>query len=226
MKPELKIDYATHKAAKFACENWHYSKRIPVNKLLKYSVYENGIFIGVIIYGVGASATLHKQFNLENVEVCELVRIALKKHINPVSKMIAITLKKIKKDNPNLRIIVSFADTNQNHNGAIYQASNWIYTGISAKVTEYFYNNKWRHTTDVYKRLNSESIKNLKKRKRDGKHRYIYPLDKEMKDFCLKLSKPYPKKCVGGVESDTSGVHPEEGGALPTPTLIEELCQT
>lgn len=43
------------------------------------------------------------------------------------------------------------------------------------------------------------------------------------KEFCLKLSKPYPKKCVEGVESDTSGVHLEEGGAVPTSTLMESI---
>lgn len=218
MKANLKIDYATHAAAKYACENWHYSKRIPVNKLLKYAIYENDVFIGVIIYGVGASAVLGNQFGLKNIEVCELVRIALKKHENEVSKMIGITLKLLKRKEKGIKVVVSFADTNENHHGGIYQASNWIYTGISSKTLEYFYNGKWRHVTDVYKRLKPEKIKTLPKREKPGKYRYVFPLDKEMKEFCIKLSKPYPKR-VSGVESDISGVHPEEGGAVPTDTL-------
>ena len=218
MKAELKIDWATHESAKYACENWHYSKRIPVNKLLKFAVYENNKFIGVIIYGVGASANLGNQFGLKNIEVCELVRIALNKHENEVTKMISITLKLLKKTNPGIKVVVSFADTNENHHGGVYQGSNWIYSGMSQKTTEYFYNGKWRHVTDVYKRLKPNKIKTLQKREKPGKHRYLFPLDKDIKEYCIKLSKPYPKR-VSSVESDISGVHPEEGGAVPTDTL-------
>jgi hypothetical protein len=32
VKPELKIDWASHEAAKYACENWHYSKCLPAGK--------------------------------------------------------------------------------------------------------------------------------------------------------------------------------------------------
>ena len=31
-KANLKIDWATHEAAKYACTNWHYSKSVPINK--------------------------------------------------------------------------------------------------------------------------------------------------------------------------------------------------
>lgn len=34
-------------------------------------------------------------------------------------------------------ILVSYADSAQGHHGYIYQATNWIYTGISAKRTEW-----------------------------------------------------------------------------------------
>ena len=96
----IKIAYVDHKAALFACKQWHYSKRIPVNKLVKIGIWENDIYIGVIIFGVGASATIHKQFNLENTEVCELVRVALSKHKIEVSYLISRALKLLKELNP------------------------------------------------------------------------------------------------------------------------------
>ena len=236
MKPELKIDYATHKAAKFACENWHYSKTIPVPPLVKFSVYENNKFIGCIIFSRGASSNISKPFGLEQIEVCELTRVALKKHESNVSKMVSIAIKMLRKQNPKIKIIVSYADPNNGHNGSIYQALNFIYIGETAKTNKYYdKTGKMWHSRQVsekgYNIQYGERVKALKpsellKCKEKGKYKYVYPLDSTMKEFCLKLSKPYPKKCVGGVESDTSGVHPEEGGALPTPTLIEELCQT
>jgi len=139
----LKLDFCSHKAAKFACENWHYSKKTPVNKLVKIGVWESKKFIGVILFGVGASATAHIQYSLGRFQVCELVRVALKRHKAPVSRMIKIAIILLKKECPGIKLITSFADTYQGHTGGIYQAGNWVYTGTSSKVTEYFFNGKW-----------------------------------------------------------------------------------
>ncbi|GAG75218.1 unnamed protein product [marine sediment metagenome] len=188
----IKIDYVDHKAALFACRRWHYSKRIPVNKLCKIGIWEDDIFIGVIIFGVGASAHLHEQFNLERYEVCELVRVALNRHKIEVSYLVKKSLKMLKESNPVLKVCVSFADPSENHFGAIYQAGNWIYTGKSAQESEYFYNKKWRHATDVCKRLKPEDIKKLDRRKRQGKYRYVMPLNKKIRRRIIKSSKPYP----------------------------------
>ncbi len=212
---ELRIDWATHEAAKYACEKWHYSKRMPVNKLQKIGVYENESFVGVIIFGLGASATLHKQFGLKNTEVCELVRVALNKHQTPVTRMIAIAIKFLSRSCPGIRIIVSFADPTEGHHGGIYQGGGWIYTGMREPTLEYFHNGGWRHATDVCKRLTREKIKTLSKRKKQGKYRYIMPLDDEMKKQIALLAKPYPKRDKQAIAGD----HPDSGGAAPTITL-------
>ena len=213
-KVKLKLDWATHASAKYACENWHYSKRIPVNKLVKIGVWENDDFKGVIIFGVGASATAHIQYRLKREELCELVRVALKRHSTEVSRLIKIAISMMKKENPKLKLISSFADTYQNHHGGIYQAGNWVYAGLSAKVREYFFNGKWRHATDVYKRLNSEQIKKLPIQEKPGKHKYLMPLNKEMHDKIKHLSKPYPKRIK---HKSNAPRHPlGEGGAVPT----------
>jgi hypothetical protein len=214
-RPELKIDWATYEAAKYACLHWHYSKKIPVNKLLKIGIWEGGEFVGVIIFGVGASAVIHRQFSLKQTEVCELVRIALKEHASPVSRMISIALRFLQKNAPLLRVVVSFADPNEGHHGGIYQATNWIYTGKSAVTTEYFYNGDWRHVTDVYKRLTGGAIKNLPNRKKPGKYRYVMPLDDEMRKQIEPLRKPYPKRDKQAIGSDQE----HSGGAAPTVTL-------
>ena len=38
---------------------------------------------------------------------------------------------------PNPRIVVSYADTEQEHIGVVYQATNFLYTGLSDKRTEW-----------------------------------------------------------------------------------------
>jgi hypothetical protein len=48
-----------------------------------------------------------------------------------------------------------------------------------------------------------------------GKHCYLMPLDKEMKNTIMKLAKPYPKRDKQANSSDQL----ESGGATPTITL-------
>ena len=128
-KADLRIDWATHEAAKHACVNWHYSGCLPAGKLVKVGAWENGKFIGVVLFGRGATPNLGRPYNLGQDECVELVRIALTKHENAVSRIAALAMKFLHKANPKLRLIVSFADQSQGHHGGIYQAGNWVYNG-------------------------------------------------------------------------------------------------
>jgi len=213
----LKIDWATHEAAKFACKNWHYSKTIPPNKTVKLGVWENSKFVGVIVFGCGTSATIHMQYNVKQTEICELVRVALTTHITNVSRIIAIALRFLKKANPNLKICVSFADPNQGHHGGIYQAGNWIYTGKTASQFQYLINGKWTHATRAHKDV-GKKLKFAQKRKVQPKLKYVMALDTETKKRILPLSKPYPKR-AGSIVVNAPAIHAGEGGAEPTPAL-------
>lgn len=220
MKTNLKIDFASHEAAKYACQNWHYTKKIPVGKLVKVGAWENNKFIGVVIFGMGASAQVYKQFNIGQFEICELVRVALNDHQNHVSKILAISLKFLKKVCPKLKVIVSFADPSQGHHGGIYQATNWIFTGKSSPTREYFYNNDWRHVTDLYNNrgFTKEEINKLPVKIKEGKLRYVFPLDEKVRENTLLLSKPYPKRGTSK-EIVAPDKQSGEGGENPTVSL-------
>ncbi len=58
---------------------WHYSKAMPAKKLVKYGVYENDVYVGAVIYGLGANYNLATGLGVKANEACELVRIALNK---------------------------------------------------------------------------------------------------------------------------------------------------
>ena len=217
----LRLDWCDHKAAKYACEHWHYTGKIPVNKLLNVGVWENGVFIGVVIFGLGASAVMHKQFGVSNTEACELVRVALNSHDTPVSRILSIALKFLKRQCPGIKVVVSFADPSQGHHGGIYQATNWLYTGMSSETTEYYYSGDWRHVTDVYKRCPRDQIKRLPSRKRPGKYRYVMPLTDDMRARIAPLRKPYPKKDTGASVvqiAEQPAFQPDKGGSIPTLT--------
>jgi hypothetical protein len=153
-KPVLKIDWASHEAAKYACENWHYSKCLPVPPLVKIGAWEDNKYIGCVVFSRGASSNLLKPYGLEQVEGCELTRVALNKHKSSVSKILSIAMKFLKKNSPDLKLIVSFADPNEGHHGGIYQATNWIYAGRSAKSFKYLDKNgrEW-HSRQVSEKV-------------------------------------------------------------------------
>jgi hypothetical protein len=203
-KPKLKIDWATHEAAKYACENWHYSKVIPVGKLVKVGVWENEKYIGCVIFGRGANNNMLKPFGINADRGCELVRIALTKHITPVSKILSFALKFLKKQSPELKLVVSYADADQEHHGGIYQATNWIYDGLKNANTmgAFIINGKKTHPKSVHSKGIKQTIQAVRKQLdpkatifyTKGKHRYLMPLDDEMRIKIAPLAKPYPKR--------------------------------
>lgn len=219
---KLKIDWASHDAAKFACVNWHYSKCLPVGKLVKVGAWENGKFIGVVLFGRGATPNLGSPYGLNQDECVELVRIALTKHETPVSKIAAFAIKWLKKSNPKLQLIVSFADQSQGHHGGIYQAGNWVYGGIGSPATFYMIYGKLTHPRSIGAKGFVQNLDGAKKIDTNakavyvlGKHRYLMPLDNETRKKVSLLAKPYPKRIK---KQDSE--HPLElGGAVPTNTL-------
>jgi hypothetical protein len=217
-KHELKIDWASHEAAKFACVNWHYSKCLPVGKLVKVGVWEDNKYIGVVLFGRGANKSLGEPFGLQQDECCELTRIALTKHKSPVSKIMMIAVKYLKNSNKKLRLAVSFADTEQGHHGGIYQATNWVYNGKTNSADEYIYEGKRWHGR-AFRKSKGSHLKYMDKGliivKGAKKHRYLMPLDKEMKNQIEPLAKPYPKR--GLIEEQQ--IPSVDGGASPTSTL-------
>lgn len=201
-KANLRIDWATHEAAKYACENWHYSRSIP-SASVKVGAWENGTFIGVVIFGRGAASEIGSPYGLPQDRICELVRVALKKHQTPTSKILALALRFLKMANPNLRMVVSFADTAQGHHGGIYQATGWIYEGTK-EYHAYRVNGKVVHPKTLHSKYGKggQSVEWLRKNidpnadrvHGQGKHKYIMPLDEDMRQRIMPLAKPYPKR--------------------------------
>ena len=222
-KVNLKLDWASHEAAKYACINWHYSKSLPIGKLVKVGVWEDGNYIGCIIYSRGTARDLGTAYNLTQTECVELTRVALKAHKAPVSRMLALSLKFLKKLNKKIKLVVSFAAKSQNHHGGIYQATNWIYVGETLPIMECTYKGKRlanRSFTTLVRKSKytaSEWIENgwVKNVEKVSKHRYLMPLDDEVRKKITPLKKPYPKR----TKEQALDVQSSLGGATPTCTL-------
>lgn len=189
------------------CKEWllykHYAHRIP-SISYAFGLFENNILKGVCTFGSTVSHTLNIGICGDNYSdyVLELNRLVVesdKKNIT--SYFVSQCLKKI--DSP--KIIVSFADTSKNHNGYIYQACNFIYTGLSLKRKRWaFKNNDINHNhRALTQKYNYDEIREnfsdeMEYIESSRKHRYIYFIgNKKQKKQFLKALKykilQYPK---------------------------------
>jgi len=132
--------------------------------------------------------------------VYELTRLWIDDAVpkNGESFLIGNTLRLLDKE-----IVVSFADKAANHVGVVYQATNWIYTGLSAKRTDWHVEgiDKHGHTwADKYSAVEMRELfgERFTLKERSRKHRYVFfnASKKRKKELLSMLSYevlPYPK---------------------------------
>lgn len=200
----LHLDWASHEAAAYACRRWHYSRSVPVGKAVKCGVWEAGAFKGVILYTRGATPHLGSPFGLDQTEVCELTRVALRAHDAPVSRMLAVSLRMLRRACPGLRLVVSYADADRGHRGVIYQAAGWIYVGhVNAGTrTAFIVHGRKVHPRTIGSAGGTQSLEwvraNLDPNAEEfisrGKFKYLMPLDDAMREQLAPLARPYPKR--------------------------------
>jgi hypothetical protein len=227
-RPDLRLDWCSHEAAKYAVEHWHYSQRMPKSKLARIGVWEGGAFVGAILFGYGATPEIGKPFRLLQTQIVELVRVALRDHAAPVSRMIAVALRMIHRAFPGLRLVVSFSDMTQGHYGGIYQAGGWVHVG-SEEYHAYRVQGEVVHPRVLHLRYGrgGQSVPWLQMNVDAGaerianglKHKYVYPLDNAMRAQIAPLARPYPKRAKH--PSDAPTVQVGEDGAAPIRTLQE-----
>lgn len=113
----------------------HYAKRIP-SISYAFGLYEGQNLVGVVTYGTPSSSPLRDGIaGPDNAEfVLELNRLCIDStNKNAASILVGRSLQML----PKPSIVVSYADTAQEHIGYVYQACNFIYTGLSAKRTDW-----------------------------------------------------------------------------------------
>jgi len=225
----MRLEIASRKAVKYACENFHYSKiAAPRAYDFALSIFNNkNEWCGCICYGKGANNNLLSPYGLTQGQGAELIRVALNGKQENVSKALSISLKIFKKKNPLSKLIVSYADIDQEHFGIIYQATNWYYVGKYNENSRgaFIIKGKKVHGKTVHGKSIGQNINEIRNHLdpnatefiTKGKHKYLYPLSDDMKELCEKLKKPYPKR-VKTIESDGTPFQEEEGGANPTLT--------
>ena len=168
----------------------HYSGRKPPISYAFGDIIDNEIK-AVCTFGKPASNSLcegvcGKKYSNKVIELNRLCREV--DYDKQLSEFVGYCLRELK--NKNL-IIVSYSDTSMKHNGYIYQATNFLYTGKTKERTDKF-------TEDNKHSRHYKNNDNSKRKIRSPKNRYIYFAgDKRFKKECLKALnyeiQPYPK---------------------------------
>lgn len=179
--------------------------------------------IGAMIYGfpVGAKAATSICEGMTKDNALELTRLYI--HDGYGSNIESYTLgqsfKWLRENDKNIKLLISYSDTEQKHLGKIYQATNWLYQstsdsialmpnyGISLQKDPY----KWIHSRTVFSLYGSNNLEHLKReigkqgyavfwrRREPPKHRYVKFLaqnKREERDLLKRLKHktyPYPK---------------------------------
>jgi len=157
---------------------------------------------GVVIYGTPASSSLrigiagpdntHNVSELTRLWVCDSVPR------NGESFLIGRTLSRAGKE-----IVVSYAEIQQGHLGIVYQATNWIYTGLSAKRTNWTIEGMDKHCQTLADKYTATEIREkygdrFSIQERPRKHRYVFLNAKGRRRVELLAAlkykqQPYPK---------------------------------
>ena len=136
----IKEKYKVSSIKKELCYDWllnkHYAKRVP-SIMYSFGLFKTNILVGVLTFGMPPSSTLANSICGEKYKniVLELNRLVVNDGLdkNCLSYFVSNSIKQL----PKPKIIVSFSDMNMSHNGYIYQATNFIYTGKTANDTMY-----------------------------------------------------------------------------------------
>jgi len=200
----LKVKTITH----HDCREWllfkHYAKRIPPIEFA-FGLFDGLQMVGVCTFATPVSNPLRSLFG--DFKLMELNRLVTNDDLpkNATSFFVSQSLKQI----PKPMVVVSYADTSQNHHGFIYQATNFLYTGLSAKFKDYYVKgmehlhngtimDMSRGKENRVQWLRDKFGDDLYMRERARKHRYFYFVaDKREKKQMMKLMpydvQPYPK---------------------------------
>jgi hypothetical protein len=176
---------------------------MPGGTQLTFGVFFTGKLLGAIAFGAGPSGAFRLVEGANPDNCLTLTRLWLSDELpkNSESRVLGICLRCLKKCT-SIKFLVTYADPSYGHLGTIYQATNWLYTGLSERTPLIqLGDEKPRHSRSLshcYGMLSTDYFAShgieLRKVPQAGKHRYVIFLDKTYRNKLNVPFLPYPKK--------------------------------
>jgi hypothetical protein len=190
-------------AAKRILVQNHYLHSFPGCTKLCFGVFLESRLLGAITFGSGPANAFRLVEGSSMDDCLTLTRLWLSPELpkNSESRIISISIRYLKKFTK-LKFLVTYADPVQGHVGTIYQATGWLYTGLSEATPKFDVGDGIaRHSRSFSHALGSHSLKylsdcglDIKVIPQKPKYRYIYLLDKSLRSNIHTQILPYPKK--------------------------------
>jgi hypothetical protein len=180
----------------------HYLHSFPGGTKLAFGSFLGNRLLGALTLGAGPANAYALVDGAIAGDCLALIRLWLSDDLprNSESRFIAIVLRFLKQ-HTDLRFLVSYADPAQGHVGTIYQATGWIYTGLSQATPLYdIGDGRARHSRSLSHAFGTHGLAYFQRHGMDAKlvpqqakHRYIYFLDPSWRSRVKPPVLAYPK---------------------------------
>jgi hypothetical protein len=188
---EIIVKVITSKVANAFVKKQHYSGKVVPNSTLHFGCFLDKGLHGVMSFGpsINKKGTINLVEGTGWNEFIELNRMAFDDYLPKYSesRCIAISMKLIKKNAPQIKWVISFADGTQCGDGTIYRASGFKLVGIAENTALRInpYNNKPMHIIQAHHLKMSSEFRKWKAYK-GYQLKYIYFIDKKMESNLTK----------------------------------------
>ena len=199
----LKVIPISFRVAKTLVNRHHYLHSSAGGTRLTLGVLAGGRLAGVITLGVGPFNAPSLVEGGDSDNCLTLTRLWLRDELqrNSESRVLGIVLRSLKR-NTRVKFILAYADPSRGHSGTIYQAGNWLYTGLSEATPLYdIGDGKARHSRSLAHSFGTHSVRHfsacgvkVKLVPQARKHRYVYFIDPAWRPGLRTPVLPYPKK--------------------------------
>jgi hypothetical protein len=213
----------SREAATFAVRAWHYSHAMASGRVLAFGAWCDSQFEGSVTVSRGACPSIGQPFALSQNQIAEVTRIALRPgHVAPVSQVLAIVVRLLRRSNPGLELLISYSDQRQGHTGlGVYAACNWTYLGETAREALLWIHGREVHARTVSSKYGTRDLAWLQTHVDaqacridcPPKHRWALALSQTMRGRLIVLAQPYPTR---DRSTDSGARGPQAGGAPST----------
>lgn len=205
--------------------------------LWHYGIFFDGFCAGVVCYGRYAMKTANGLVHgVPARDVLYLARGACTHWAPPNtnSRLVSMSLRLLRRDVPNVKLVVAYADQRGGEIGTIYQACNWLCLGRSGSPGVFrredgrcydlkaLYDQRRKSGMTLSRRdVEERFVRSGWQREDAVKWVYVYPMDSTTRSRLAERAVPYPKR-ERSADSGTA-VPAAGGGAIPTRSLQTEV---
>ena len=198
----LVVRPVAYNAARDLLARNHYLHTMPGGTKLAFGVFSGGRLMGALALGVGPFNAHRLVSGATHADCIALTRLWLDDGLpkNSESRVLAVVLRSMAR-HTSVKFVVSYSEPAAGHVGTIYQAGGWLYTGMSGPSVLYdLGDGVIRHSRTFGHSYGTRSLRYLRNCgvhvvpiQQQGKHRYVYFLDRSWQPRLTVQVLPYPK---------------------------------